>query len=240
MRIGFQAGTLNERGMSVALHDYAHGVQDRLGHEAFVFYSAAKSDPSVVEKFSRSLTTVPIKPGEDARRISEPLRLDFCYYIREGRTGPLDIAADRSGVHAVFRHFEPHGDVYAYVSQWLADWMTDGLAPAVPHIVDLPTPMGTLRDELSIPVDAHVIGRYGGFDQFNLPIAHKAVEEALQRRSNLWFLFVNTEQFIDHPRVLFLPPIIRPEEKARFIATCDAGLNARRSAKVSAWRSRSF
>lgn len=228
MRIGFQAGTLNERGMSVALHDYARGVQDKLGHEAFVFYSAAKSAPSVVEKFGQSVTMVPIAPGEDSRRISEPLKLDFCYYIREGRAGPLDIAADRSGVHAVFRHFEPHGDVYAYVSPWLAAWMSGGLAPAVPHIVDLPTPMGTLRDELSIPADAHVVGRYGGFDQFNLPFAHTAVAEALQKRSNLWFLFVNTEKFIDHPRALFLPPIIRPEEKARFIATCDAGLNAKK------------
>ncbi len=228
MRIGFQAGTLNERGMSVALHDYALGVQDKLGHEAFVFYSAAKSDPAVVEKFGKSVTLVPMKPGDDSRRTSEPLNLDFCYYIREGRRGPLDILSDRSGVHAVFRHFEPHGDVYAYVSDWLADWMSGGLAPAVPHIVDLPEPKGTLRKTLGIPADAHVVGRYGGYDQFNIDFAHTAVAEALQRRGNLWFLFVNTEKFIDHPRALFLPPIVDRQEKSRFIATCDAGLNAKK------------
>ena len=32
MRIGFDADAINERGMSVALYDYAHGVQDYLGH----------------------------------------------------------------------------------------------------------------------------------------------------------------------------------------------------------------
>jgi len=228
MRIGFQAGTLNERGMSVALHDYAVGVQERLGHEAFVFYGAAKSTPSVVEKFGQSLTMVPVKPGQDGRRVSEPLKLDFCYYIREGRVGPLDIAADRSGVHTVFRHFEPHGDVYAYVSDWLADWMSGGRAPAVPHIVDLPAPTGTMRDALGIPADGHVVGRYGGADQFNIPFAPAAVAEALEKRGNLWFLFVNTDKFIDHPRVLFLPPIVNQQEKARFIATCDAGLNAKK------------
>ena len=227
MRIGFQADTLNERGMSVALHDYALGVQDKLGHEAIVFHSAA-SDPSVVEKFGKSVTMVPVKPGEDSRRVSEPFQLDFCYYIREGRRGPLNIAANRAGVHTVFRHFEPHGDVYAYVSDWLADWMTGGLAPAVPHIVDLPVPSGTLRAELSIPEDAHVIGRYGGADQFNLPFAQAAVREALEKRSNLWFLFVNTNKFIDHPRALFLPPIVDRQKKAQFIATCDAGLNAKK------------
>jgi len=208
MRIGFQAGTLNERGMSVALHDYAIGAQEHLGHEAVVFYSPAKSTPSVVEKFGRSLRLVPVPPGDDPRRVSEPLRLDFCYYIREGRLGPLDIAARRSGVHAVFRHFEPHGDVYAYVSDWLADWMSGGKAPAVPHMVTLPKPDGDLRERLGIPRDAFVVGRYGGFDQFNLPLAHEAVGEALARRPDLHFLFVNTEEFIDHDRALFLPPIV--------------------------------
>jgi glycosyltransferase involved in cell wall biosynthesis len=228
MRIGFQAGTLNERGMSVALHDYALGVQDKLGHDAVVFYSPAKSTSSVVEKFGRSLRTVPVPPGDDPRRVSEPLKLDFCYYIREGRLGPLDIAADRSGVHAVFRHFEPHGDVYAYVSDWLAEWMSGGQAPAVPHMVTLPEPEGDLRERLGLPRDAFVVGRYGGFDQFNLPLAHKAVEEALARRADLHFVFVNTEKFIDHDRALFLPPIVDPQEKARFIATCDAGINAKK------------
>lgn len=228
MRIGFQAGTLNERGMSVALHDYARGVQEHLGHEAVVFYNARKSAPSVVEKIGRTVRMVPVPPESDPRRVSEPLGLDFCYHIREGRAGPLNIAAERSGVHVVFRHFEPHGDVYAYVSDWLADWMSGGRAPAVPHIVDLPEPEGNMRAELGLPAEAHVVGRYGGLDQFNLPFAQKAVAEALEKRSNLHFVFVNTERFIDHPRALFLPPIVAPEEKARFIATCDAGLNAKK------------
>lgn len=228
MRIGFQAGAINERGMSVALYDYARGVQDVLGHEAVVFYSEALSNPDVVEKFRTSVQMVPVAADTDGRHVSEPHRLDFCYFIRDGRERPLDIEADRKGVHAVFRHFEPHGDVYAYVSDWLADWMTGGLAPAVPHIVDLPGSQGTLRDSLNIPENAFVVGRYGGFDQFNVPFAHKAVSDALEKRSNLHFLFVNTEKFVDHPRALFLPPVVKPEEKVRFIATCDAGLNAKK------------
>jgi hypothetical protein len=228
MRIGFQAGAINERGMSVALYDYALGAQNILGHEAFVFYSEKGSNPAVVEKFRKSLNLVPLVSGSDPRNVSEPYKLDFCYYIRDGRKRSLDIVADRSGVHAVFRHFEPHGDVYAYVSDWLADWMTGGRAPAVPHIVELPDVEGNLRDELGIPEDAFVVGRYGGFDQFNVPFAHKAVGEALERRSNLHFLFVNTEKFIEHPRALFLPPVVRPVEKVRFIASCDAGLNAKK------------
>jgi len=228
MRIGFDARAINERGMSVALYDYAIGVQEILGHEAFVYYLESSSDPSVVEKFRKSLRVVPIAPGMNERKVSEGDELDFCYFIRDGRERPLNISANRNGVHAVFRHFEPHGDVYAYVSDWLAEWMTGGRAPAVPHIVDLPEPAGTLRSDLGIPADAFVVGRYGGFDQFNVPFAQYAVGSALERRSDLHFLFVNTEKFIDHPRARFLPPIVAPEEKTRFIASCDAGLNAKK------------
>ncbi|CTQ51546.1 hypothetical protein LP7551_00058 [Roseibium album] len=228
MRIGFQAGAINERGMSVALYDYALGAQNILGHEAVVFYSEALSNADVVAKFKKSLKLIPVPDDVDGRTVSEPFQLDFCYFIRDGRERALRITADRKGIHAVFRHFEPHGDVYAYVSDWLAEWMTGGLAPAVPHIVDLPDAEGTLRPALNIPEDAFVVGRYGGFDQFNVPFAHEAVAEALGQRSNLYFLFVNTEKFVDHPRALFLPPVVRQVEKVRFIASCDAGLNAKK------------
>ncbi len=228
MRIGFQAGAINERGMSVALFDYALGVQEILGHEAIVFYSDSHSDPAVVEKFRKSLQLVPVPLEQDGRKVSDPFKLDFCYFIRDGRNRPLNISADRIGVHAVFRHFEPHGDVYAYVSDWLSNWMTAGRAPAVPHIVDLPAANADLRSELGIPDDAFVVGRYGGYDQFNIPFVHEAVAEALVRRSNLHFLFVNTEKFLDHPRALFLPPVVNPMEKSRFINSCDVGLNAKK------------
>lgn len=228
MRIGFQAGAINERGMSVALYDYARGSQDILGHEAIVFYSEPHSAPAVVDKFRKSLQLVPIPAGADPRRFSEAHQLDFGYFIRDGRARDLGLSADRTGVHVVFRHFEPHGDVYAYVSDWLSDWMTGGQAPAVPHIVGLPDVSESLRSELGIARDAFVVGRYGGFDQFNIPFARKAVAEALERRSNLHFLFVNTEKFLEHPRAHFLPPVYDPIEKSRFIKTCDAGLNAKK------------
>ncbi|MEP3280619.1 MAG: hypothetical protein ABJN26_10840 [Stappiaceae bacterium] len=228
MRIGFQAGAINERGMSVALHDYANAAQSILGHECFIFYDEVASDPAVVDKFRSHLNLISLTGSTDHRRTTEPYQLDFCYYIRDGRQRPLSIAAERSGVHAVFRHFEPHGDVYAYVSDWLAHWMSADAAPAVPHIVDLPAPSDDLRAELSLPKDAFVVGRYGGFDQFNVPFAQLAVIEALSARSNIHFVFVNTEKFVDHPRALFLPPIVQPEKKVDFIAACDVGLNAKK------------
>src|SRR5690606_21496144 len=117
---------------------------------------------------------------------------------------------------------------YAYVSEWLSDWMTGGRAPVVPHIVKAETPARDMRAALGLPRDAFVAGRLGGRDQFNLRFVKRAIAEALERRSNLHVLFVNTVPFIEHERVRFLPPIVDPQEKADFIACCDIGLNAKK------------
>jgi hypothetical protein len=62
-----------------------------------------------------------------------------------------------------------------------------------------------------------------------LPFVKGAIEEALARRRDLHFAFLNTQQFIDHPRVRFTPPVYDLVEKANFIAGCDAMLHARKA-----------
>ncbi|MTI45474.1 hypothetical protein JM93_01129 [Roseibium hamelinense] len=228
MRVGFDAGAINERGMSVAVYDYACGVQEHLGHEALVFYDKTSSNPEVLTKFASKLQLVAYEDNASFRAAAAAEKLDFCYFINGG-LGPVpEDAATRVGVHAVFRHFDPHGDVYAYVSKWLADWMTGGQAPHVPHIVDLPAPASDFREETGIPEDAFVVGRYGGYDQFNLEFAQRAVREALEKRSNLFFVFLNTMPFVEHDRALFLPARVASQQKSDFIAACDAGLNAKK------------
>ena len=229
MRLGFDASAINERGISVALHDYAEAAQSLLGHDVVVFYDRVRSAAPVTEMFARTFRMVGYDPEDDLRRVTEPHALDFCYFIHAGvNTSRVRAAADRIGVHVVFRHYEPHGDVYAYVSDWLSDWMTGGRVPVVPHIVKTPKPAPDLRSELGIPHDAFVVGRLGGLDQFNLQFVKKAIAKALPRRSNLHFLFVNTAPFIEHERVRFLPMIVDQQKKANFIASCDVGLNAKK------------
>ncbi|GGB35883.1 hypothetical protein GCM10011316_05030 [Roseibium aquae] len=228
MKIGLDGGALNERGMTVAIYDYAAGLQDQLGHEAVVFYNPDHSLPDVLAKFTARFPVV-AKPGhgQDEKAI-EREKLDFYYILKDGLGSVAPGLAERTGVHAVFRCYKPHGDVYAYVSEWLTAWMTGGRAPFVPHIVDLPDPNHTLRDQLRIPADAFVVGRYGGFDQFNLEPARRAVARALNERRDLYLLFVNTQPFLSHDRALFLSPVVGLQEKSNFIATCDAGLNAKK------------
>ncbi len=49
--------------------------------------------------------------------------------MKSGQDDGLVAQSCRTVVHSVFKFCEPHGDVYAYVSEWLAQHMSspDGL-----------------------------------------------------------------------------------------------------------------
>jgi hypothetical protein len=138
------------------------------------------------------------------------------------------ILTDRkNAIHVVFQSYQPHGDVYAYVSEWLSNRITNGALPYVPHIVHLPEPTCTIRSQFGISNDAVVFGRYGGADQFDIPFVHEAVIEFVEIESNSWFLFMNTVPFVKHPRIVFIEGTSNLQIKANFIESCDAMLHAR-------------
>ena len=59
------------------------------------------------------------------------------------------------------------------------------------------------RKSLNIPENAVVFGRYGGYDQFDYPWVKDTIKTIVEQHSNIYFLFLNTAKFIDHPKVLF-------------------------------------
>jgi hypothetical protein len=156
-------------------------------------------------------------------------QVDVFYMLTYGHVPPFDLAAlrCRSAVHCVFTAHNPHGDVYAAVSEWVADTYAITEVPVVHHIVDLPDAVGDLRRELSIPPEAVVFGRYGGFTQFNIMAVMRTIAHAVASREDLHFVFINTAPFMEHPRVIYLPKTVDPAYKARFINTCDAMIHAR-------------
>ena len=94
-------------------------------------------------------------------------------------------------------------------------------------MINLPTHNDNMRDELMIPKDAIVLGRYGGFGQFDIDIAHKAIASFVENNSNIYFVFVNTKAFFTHPRIIYMDKIIDPYLKVKFINSCDAMIHAR-------------
>ena len=226
MLIGFDVGLLNERGTSVAVYDYAYYAQTILGHDFIVFYQGEASPP-ILDRFKKQFETISYNTLDDLQRAIEIRRIDLSYFIKQGDNDGRLSRSSKNAVHAIFQHFDPHGDVYAFASKWLANIQTGGLYPYVPHIVDLPPPDSNMRQELGIPPDAFVIGRHGACETFNLKFVHEAVIKALSKRKDLYFVFVNTHRFCEHERVIHLPVITDTVAKSNFINACDAMLHAR-------------
>lgn len=218
------------RGTGVALYDYACGNERILGNRSLVtINTGASHDPSMLEKFSGRFELVPVAPGQTLDDVVRNMPVDAVYSIEAGADHSLPSEHVPCMLHAVFRT-QPHefrGASFAYVSDWLSRYCSNGRIPAVPHMISLPDTDETLRETLAIPPSATVFGGMGGRDSFDLAFARRIVREVVDQRDDLWFLFLNIAPFAAHPRILFLPGSGDMLHKVRFINSCDAMLHAR-------------
>lgn len=215
LKIGFMSNQLDNRGTGDALYNYAHYNEELLGNE------------------SRILTMDRGNHNQEAHRrfldrfgevfLLDNLRgLDALYHIKSGYDDGIQTTIPYL-VHSVFDN-QPHGTVYATVSPWMGARF--GL-PYVPHIVQTHPTDENLREQLGIPKDAVVFGRHGGTDSFDIPFVKNSISYYVQTDKRVYFLFLNTDKFVDHPRVVHLPATVDPKQKKMFINTCDAMIHAR-------------
>ena len=232
MRIGFHSSQLGLRGTEIAMYDYAKYNRELLGNESVIIYptESANNDIDVKIKFTKQFSLYGYHDFQDINNICDMVNLDAVYFIKEGNNDG-QLSNRKNLIHAVFQMYQPHGDRYAYVSRWLSEHMTNIVKQPtlyVPHMVILPEPTSDFRNLWNIPKDALVIGRYGGYNEFDLDYVKEAVIEYVNTNTNCYFVFVNTLNFVNHPRVLFLPSIVNLQEKSNFINTCDAMIHARK------------
>ena len=232
MRVLFHTNTLNYRGTTVAITDYAKYNQEILGNESVIAYNYSLgnekdmgSEQVVVDELKKQFNVIGYKEG-DLSGIIDKEKIDFAYFIRAGNKEPLPTNC-KTGVHTVFQFNEPHGDRYAYISKWLSDEMSQSQIPYVPHIVNLPAATGSYRKVLNIEDDQIVVGRYGGYYTFDIPQVKDFIKQLVQKNNKLVFLFAGTEPFVDHPNVKFINEFYGLQKKANFINTCDAMIHAR-------------
>ncbi len=233
VKVAFHLNHLDMRGTGVAVFDYANHCETLLGHESVIVCPTVEAQPA----FQSELATRRFESRFNIRRydhfdevdpILRDLSVDVLYAIKAGHRDHVVSNVCKTVVHAVFQNDDPHGDVYAYFSEWLSNKVSHGRHPWVPPMLDLPDVSGNLRDELEIPQDAIVFGRHGGIETFDIEFVHRAVFEVAQKRPDLYFLFMNTARFCDaRPNIIHLPGSCEREQKVRFINTCDAMLHAR-------------
>jgi len=230
-KIGFLAGTMTLRGVSIAQFDYAFHNQEILGNRSVIFYDgqSANHQAAVVEKFREHFELVPYQTYGELSRVAENSAIDALYILKSGEIDDQKVEGVPNLVHAVFpqKMSERHGAVYAFVSEWLSKECSNYKIPYVPHMIWLPEENDDLRVQLGIPGDAVVFGCYGGSDSFNLPFVHQSIRNTVEKSKNVHFIFMNIAPFAQHERIVFLPGNSDMSYKVRFINTCDAMIHAR-------------
>jgi len=226
--------------------DYARGNQEMLGNESFFLmpWRDGGAEHPVVLRMEKIAPLRFYRSTDEREGILREEGADFFYCIKNGFNDGAFSRKVPTGIHAIFRESEFHGDIYAYVSPWLSDVMSYGKAPWVPHMVSLSEEDGDMRAEggdrksvvgdlwsdLRIPKEATVFGRHGGDDSFDIPWVLEVVVETAKKNPNIWFLFCNTREFrgaAGMPNIVFLPATADPFLKKRFLNTCDAMLHGR-------------
>ncbi|MET3034937.1 hypothetical protein ABXT08_02430 [Chryseobacterium sp. NRRL B-14859] len=237
MKILFHENELNYRGTSIALYDYADFNERYLGNESIIVYdkNSSTNHPLGIEKFEKRFPVFAYSDFKEVDKIITENKVDLFYAIKNGDIDHIETKECKTAIHTVFTHFEPHGDVYAYVSEWLSQEMTGSKYPYVPHMVNFETNTEQdLRAELNIPRTAKVFGYYGGHASFNIIFAQETIEKIASRYKDIYFIFMGVDPFLKKKwwkslpsNIMFLPPSSDIMMKQKFINTCNALLHAR-------------
>ena len=224
MKIAFHSNQLGLRGTEVSLYDYAIGNRDILGNESIII-SDAKADLTTLDKFRAQFPVYLYNDFSEVDKFLKQENIDAIYYIKAGFNDGKLVKNAKNLVHTVFKHNEPHGEVYAYISEWLSQEMSDRKFDFVPHMINLPDHNLNYRTALGLE-NKLIFGWYGG-DNFEIPFARQAVIDIAKKRNDVVFLFMNSTPFSNEPNIYFIDSTYDLDEKVAFINTCDAMIHAR-------------
>jgi len=231
MNIAFYSNQLCLRGTEVALYDYAKYNEKILGNTSFII-SGQNSDLAAKPKFDQQFPNRVklVDSWTTAIDVFHKEKIDWVYISKQGNIDGFDTDEFPTLIHTVFRNNEPHGNIYSFISDWLArDQGYDPNTHSLPYICEpLPQINQDLRSELNIPTDAKVFGCYGGSTEFNIGSTHAAIKDTVHERDDIYFIFMNINKFCeDHKQIIHLPGSYDMIYKSKFVNTCDAMIHAR-------------
>lgn len=226
----FHSNNICERGSCVALYDYAFYIRQYLDLNPIICYNINfdGNNQNSIDHFKKEFEVIGYEYFDEVQKLVDKKNIDYFYALKYGINDNILVKNTKNLIHSIFCRdlSQIHGDVYACVSEWMSRQVNYQI-PYVPHMVNLPSHDQDYRKDFGIPESATVIGRYGGKETFNIDFVIESISEILEKRDDIWFLFLNTDYKISHERCLYFEPIINLHYKVRFINTCDAFLHAR-------------
>ena len=231
-----------ERGTDKTTFDYADYNETILGNKSYIIcfneyvirkYGFASTKDFVKKKYFDRFEVFEISNISEIREILKEKRIKHFYVQSHGFH--IDIFKFNNDYiwqdcktiyHCAFGPMVRQGSSErCIVGSYLNKRFLKNL-PVLPPIVRPYKNMGNLRNQLKIPYDAIVIGRHGGKETFDIKFVKDAIRKVIKTNQSIYFLFLNTERFVDNERVIFLDPV-DDDGLALFIGTCDAMIHAR-------------
>jgi len=229
MKVAFHANQLCLRGTTTSLFNYAKFNEEVLGNESLILVHPNR-DLASLKRFEDRFNVIISYPDEYTE-ICKKNKVERFYHIHGGWLHDgIRVNDVKTLYHLVFGIYEPHGDVYVYVSDWLAK--NQGFNPethSLPHIVTkFEDSSYDIRKILGIKKNDLVFGCLGGGEEFNIPFVQEAVINTAKKRKDIFFIFLNISPFGENLKnVIFLPGTYDMNYKASFIRACDSMLHAR-------------
>ena len=248
MHILMHDNALNERGTTKAIESYAQALSDT-GWSVDIAFNSDNSQniPEVIQRIGSKFQLIPYKEFPQLEQNSH--HYDAAYFMKSGAQDGKVLSNTPSLIHAVFQEYEPHGQSYIYISNWLARKMktrrflplnlirgvrAKGLGCSNAHDFDfLPyicnvNRVKPFRDgTYGLNSDHFVILRYGGWDSFDIPWVQNELVSFVDSHPNAIALLVNTQPFCNHERIRFLPKFTSHSEMEHLLATCDVFIHGR-------------
>jgi len=235
MKIAIHSNQFDGRGTGKTPLDYANAITSILGHEVEFITSNEAVDKGKYKEISSFYNietyegiidqTDPLFIKKQIEDIVQKRKIDFIHMIKYGYNDNVTPLNCKTGIHYVFSGMQPHGNIYAGVSSTLAKKFKKILF--VPHIIYSVPQTKNLRKNFNIPHDAIIFGRHGGAETFDIPFVIEAIKKILEIRTDVYFLFLSTNEFIKHPKVIFIPWVFSDQDKFNFIHSCDVMLHGR-------------
>ena len=233
MKVAFLSNKLTLRGTEIAMYDYAFYNRTLLGNESVIITRDIKKNSSlydisqlVYDKFNKEFEMFYYETTEDIDNIIIEQKIDVLYIIKAGgKADGLITNKCKCVIHAALAGGDPHGDVYAAISEHTSVSM-----PIVYHMININDTNETMRNELNIPNNATVFGTYSGKECFNVQYMKDVVQTISNNPalSHIYFIFMNIEEFmLPNNNVIFLDGTSDMFVKRKFINTCDAMLYGR-------------
>lgn len=240
VKITFFNFSLNLRGTTCTMYDFAFYAKKIYGWDIQILYikNHKNNHESSVNRFEKEFDVYEIDCNQnDLESVNRNIEIflnrypsEYFYIQKAGMNDGVNPKNSKTCVlccSIVNPKIEKHGYKYAFISNWLSKYCSNGEVPVVPSIVNAGDNDLNLRSDLLIPSDAIVFGRTGGMDTWDIPFVNESIETVLDKREDVYFIFQNTPKFFIHDRVFYINVSSDIDFKSKFINTCDALIHAR-------------